>query len=207
MLAVIDYNCGNLGSLGRALERIGSEFEFVSTAEGVSGKSKLILPGVGNFGFASQHLSESGIGRALVAAATGGIPVLGICLGMQLLFERSEEGDQGLPGLSLIEGSVRALRSLGVRGRVPHIGWNSLSIEDNKASLLNGIHTGDDVYFVHSFAVVPSSPTSLLATCEYETVQITAAVQEGNVLGVQFHPEKSSAVGERILRNFVESSC
>lgn len=207
MLGVVDYNCGNLGSLGRALERIGSEFEFVSTPEGVSGKSKLILPGVGNFGFASRRLSESGIGRAIVKAAVSGTPVLGICLGMQLLFESSEEGGQGLPGLALIKGRVRALRALGVRGRVPHIGWNSLSIVDSEASLLNGIHTDDDVYFVHSFAVVPSSPTSLLATCEYESIKITAAVQKGNVLGVQFHPEKSSWVGGRILKNFVELSC
>lgn len=207
MFAVVDYNCGNLASLGKAMQRLGAPFEFVSTPLGLQKKEGVILPGVGNFGFAVDNLDALNLRHAIVDAARAGVPLLGICLGMQLLFEASEEAKGDHQGLALLEGSVRPLRSLGVTGRVPHVGWNSLKVRHPSSRLLSGVIGNHDVYFVHSFAVVPTDTSVVSATTDYCEVDITAAVEIGNVFGVQFHPEKSSSVGHQVLKNFIELSC
>lgn len=206
MLAVIDYDCGNLASLGRSLERLGADYEFTSSPDQLSGKSGIILPGVGHFGFAADRLDALGFRSALSDAVSAGMPLLGICLGMQLLFESSDEAEDGSKGLALVAGQVRSLRSLGVRSRVPHVGWNSLKPLGCESHLLRGVEEGDDVYFVHSFAACPADQAVVMATTSYD-VDLTAVVEQGGVFGAQFHPEKSSVVGGIILRNFVNIAC
>ena len=207
MIAVVDYKCGNLASLGQALQRLGAPFEIVSTPKELQGKSGVILPGVGHFGFAADNLDTLDLRGAIVESASSGVPLLGICLGMQLLFESSEEASCDQKGLALLDGPVRSLQSLGVRGRVPHVGWNSLKLHNLSSRILSGVIDNDDVYFVHSFAASPVLTTALSASSDYCGVHITAAVEFGNVFGTQFHPEKSSTVGQLILKNFVELSC
>ena len=207
MIAVVDYNCGNLASLGQALQSIGASFEIISTPQELHGKSGVILPGVGHFGYAVDNLDAIDLREAIVEVAASGAPVLGICLGMQLLFESSEEASPDQRGLALLDGPVKSLHYLGVSGRVPHVGWNSLTLRNLSSRLLSGVNDNDDVYFVHSFAASPTLTTAISASSEYCGVDITAVVECGNVFGTQFHPEKSSTVGQLILKNFVELSC
>ena len=201
MIAVVDYGVGNLFSLRSSLRFIGAESCVSADPEVLRAADKLILPGVGAFGDAAEKLRQSGLDRVVTAEAERGKPLLGICLGMQLLFEKSEEYGEHA-GLGLLRGRV-----VGMEGRlpaglqIPHIGWNALHITA-PSPLLRYVREGECVYFVHSF-YAEDCAESLIATAEYG-LALTAAVQKENVMGCQFHPEKSGAVGLNILRAFCE---
>lgn len=199
MIVVIDNQMGNIKSVSNALKLLNAEHSIASTPEGIERADKLILPGVGNFRQASQKLDGSNLTDAIRIFAKSNKPVLGICLGMQLLFETSEE-DGPCDGLSLIPGKVCALNNRIKTLPIPHVGWNDLVVKDSK--LMAGINDGDCVYFVHSYEVL-TSEKYVIATTDYSQ-NIVAAVQNKNIYGVQFHPEKSQKEGIQILKNFVE---
>jgi glutamine amidotransferase len=196
-LYIIDYGAGNLRSVQKAFEHVGVDATVGSDARAMASAPALVLPGVGAFGVAMEQLIERGLVEPLLERIRAGTPFLGVCLGLQLLFEASEE-DPGVSGLGLVCGDVRALPST---VKVPHIGWNQ--VEPCACSdLLDDIPAGSAFYFVHSYAVVPRSPGDVLAMTDYEGVTFVSAVEVDNVAGVQFHPEKSSTLGLRLLRNF-----
>lgn len=184
---------GNLGSVSRALQKLGAEFQVSAT---VQGAVKLIIPGVGAFAPAMACLGPQ-VGQIRDLAANG-VPILGVCLGQQLLFEDSEEGEP-TPGLGLLKGRVRYLPKEGVK--VPHMGWNALQI-DRPSGLLEGIEPESEVYFVHSLYTDCADASDIAATTTHG-IAFPSAVQRGNIWGAQFHPEKSGAVGLHILENFV----
>ena len=202
MIAVIDYGVGNLFSLRRSLEFVGAEATVSGDAAVLRRADKLILPGVGAFGDAAAKLRATGLDQVVLEEAAAGKPLLGICLGMQLLFEESEE--YGLhPGLGLLKGRVVAMEGRLPAGLpIPHIGWNGLRLVKPNCPLFRETKDGDCVYFVHSF-YAEGCEDSLAATAEYG-LDLTATVWKDNVYGCQFHPEKSGPVGLRMLRAFVE---
>jgi glutamine amidotransferase len=208
-VGVIDYGVGNLGSVMRSLDELGVTPTFVTRAIDLNAMDRLILPGVGNFSDCAQLLHKDGWPEALRAEVlASGKPLLGVCVGMQLLASSSMEGvdssaSEGTLGLGLIPGRVEHLRKLGCDLRVPHVGWNSVSPITSIGGLFDGIPNGTDFYFVHSYAFVAAEQADVLATIDYG-VTVTAAVRRGNVWGTQFHPEKSSRAGFRLLRNFIE---
>lgn len=207
-IGIIDYGVGNLGSVMRALEEFRVIPNLITSPSQLDSSNGLILPGVGNFSECMKRLSDGGWPSAIQQSVASGQPILGICLGMQLLASAGTEGpiDEPLrstPGLDLIKGSVQRLDRLGCTLRVPHMGWNSINLHGMPSPLFNGIPDGTDFYFVHSYAFVPESEENLLATTNYE-VAVTAAVGRGTVWGTQFHPEKSSRAGHRVLKNFLE---
>ena len=201
MTAIVDYGVGNLFSLRSSLAAIGEEAEVTGDARRIAAADRVILPGVGAFADARRKLAETGMDDAVLTAANSGKPLLGICLGMQLLFERSHEYGEHA-GLGLLRGEV-----VGMAGRIPaglpipHIGWNALDIV-RPGGILKYVKGGDCVYFVHSYCA-EGCEESLTATAEYG-MAVTAAVSLGNVHGCQFHPEKSGRVGLSILRAFCE---
>ena len=201
MTAIVDYGVGNLFSLRSSLAAIGEEAEVTGDARRIAAAERVILPGVGAFADARRKLAETGMDSAVLDAAESGKPLLGICLGMQLLFERSHEYGEHA-GLGLLRGEV-----VGMAGRIPaglpipHIGWNALDIR-RPGGILKYVKSGDCVYFVHSY-YAEGCDESLTATAEYG-MAVTAAVSLGNVHGCQFHPEKSGRVGLSILRAFCE---
>ena len=203
-ITIVDYGVGNLFSLLSSFEAIGEKAVVSGDPDAVKDADKIILPGVGAFGDAAKKLSESGLGDAVCDAATRGVPVMGICLGMQLLFERSYEFGE-YSGLGLLRGEVRAISEvIPPDFKIPHIGWNALHIVRD-TPILSYVKDGDHVYFVHSFHAA-GCEDSLTATTEYGA-ELTAAVAGGdrnNVYGCQFHPEKSGSVGLSILRAFSE---
>ncbi len=202
MIAVIDYGVGNLFSLCSSLEKIGAEAVVTSDPAVIENADKLILPGVGAFADAAQKLRDSGMDAVIREQVAKGKEIMGICLGMQLLFEKSYEFGQHT-GLGLLKGSVIPMEgTIPAELKIPHIGWNALHF-CKESKLLRHIREGDCVYFVHSFYAT-DCPDSVIATAEYGK-ELTAAVQQGNVMGCQFHPEKSGAVGLQILRAFCES--
>ena len=202
MIAVIDYGVGNLFSLQRSLEFVGAEATVSGDAAVLRRADKLILPGVGAFGDAAAKLRATGLDQVVLEEAAAGKPLLGICLGMQLLFEESEE--HGLhPGLGLLKGRVVAMEGRLPAGLpIPHIGWNGLRLVKFDCPLFRETKDGDCVYFVHSF-YAEGCEDSLAATAEYG-LDLTATVWKDNVYGCQFHPEKSGPVGLKMLRAFVE---
>ena len=202
MIAIVDYGVGNLFSLASSFSFIG-ERAVVTSDEGVIRKAdRLILPGVGAFGDAARKLRESGLDRVVLREVESGKPLLGICLGMQLLFERSYEYGEHL-GLGLIKGSIKPIRDVIPSDlKVPHIGWNALTFGKEKNALFRYLKEGDFVYFVHSFYGADCEE-SVIAKTEYGAM-LTAAVANKNVYGTQFHPEKSGQVGLNILRAFCE---
>lgn len=204
MIAIIDYGVGNLFSLRSSLRAIGAQAEIAGDAETLRRADGLILPGVGAFADAAALLRRDGLDQTVIALAREGRPLLGICLGMQLLFDRSlEYGDH--PGLGLIPGTVAPIRDVIPAGyKVPHIGWNALHFPKDRpvSPLFRHIREGDCVYFVHSYYGADCQADTI-ATAEYGP-ELTAAVGRDNVLGVQFHPEKSGRVGLDILRAFRE---
>lgn len=203
MIAIVDYGVGNLFSLKSSLEKIGAEALVSGDAEALKKADKIILPGVGAFGDAAQKLKSSGLGKVITDEAKKGKPLLGICLGMQLLFEKSFEFGE-YEGLGLIKGEIRPIEEVIPKDyKIPHIGWNSLNFSCKKSNLFKYINNGDFVYFVHSYYGTKCDE-SVIATAEYGA-KLTAAVQKGNVYGCQFHPEKSGDVGLNILRAFCES--
>ena len=201
MIVIIDYGVGNLFSLKSSLNSIGAECVISSEPEAIKCADKIILPGVGAFADAAMKLKKSGLDVILKEEAAKGKPIFGICLGMQLLFERSYEYGEH-EGLGLLQGSVVGMEGiLSAELKIPHIGWNSLHFE-KKHPLLKYINEGDFVYFVHSFFATDCRQ-SLLTSTEYGK-SITASVVYKNVAGTQFHPEKSGEVGLKILKAFCE---
>ena len=204
MLAVVDYGVGNLFSLTCSLRAIGAEVTVTGEEEVLARAERIILPGVGAFGDAARALRRSGLEGAVLQAAEGGKPLLGICLEMQLLFDYSAEYGRHR-GLGLIPGSVQPIRPLVPEGyKVPHMGWNGLNFpaDREKSPLFRYVREGEHVYFVHSYAGTDCGE-STIARSEYG-VPLTAAVARGSVYGVQFHPEKSGETGLNILRAFCE---
>jgi glutamine amidotransferase len=199
-LGLIDYGMGNLHSVQRALERLGAVVQPVQVAADLDACDALVLPGVGAFDPAMMRLQASGLVPALRHSCEAGRPLLGICLGLQLLFESSEEGSS--EGLALLPGRVRALpRTLG--HPIPHMGWAPL-LPATASPLLPGSVDDAWVYFVHSFAADPSDPATTTARVDWAGTPVTAAVWHGTIAACQFHPEKSGPVGEAILRRWLD---
>jgi imidazole glycerol phosphate synthase glutamine amidotransferase subunit len=196
VISVFDYGAGNLQSVQNTLAAIGAEYELIRDSGGIRRATKLVLPGVGHFGQIMRALDELGVRDALVERIRGGVPFLGICLGLQALFTASEEAPE-VRGLGIYEGCVRRFQG---EARIPHMGWNQVE-PVRPARLLRGVEEKPFLYFAHSY-YCPVTPQTA-ATCEY-IVPYTAVLESANVCGVQFHPEKSGAAGLQIVRNFVE---
>ena len=202
MVAIVDYGVGNLFSLSSSFTAIGAEVTVTSDPAVLRTAERIILPGVGAFGDAAAKLRESGLDKVVIEQAKAGKPLLGICLGMQLLFEKSFEYGEH-EGLGLIKGEIRPIADvIPADLKIPHIGWNALHFGKEKSPLFRYLNEGDHVYFVHSFYGA-NCDESVIATAEYGA-ELTAAVASGNVYGCQFHPEKSGNVGLAILRAFCE---
>jgi glutamine amidotransferase len=196
VIAILDYGAGNLRSVQNALEAIGCEYSLVRHADGLRSASKIVLPGVGHFGQMMRALDALELRDALVERIAAGVPFLGICLGLQALFDASEEAPE-VRGLGIFDGIVRRFPA---HARVPHMGWDELELR-RESKLLHGLGAYPYVYFAHSYYAPEGDYTS--AICTYD-VPCTAVLEEGNVFGVQFHPEKSGAAGLEIVRKFVE---
>lgn len=200
MIAIIDYDAGNLRSVEKALNYLGEDAVITRDYETILNADGVILPGVGAFGDAMANLHRYGLIEVIREVAQKGTPFLGICLGLQLLFERSDESP-GVEGLGICRGEI--LRIPDCEGlKIPHMGWNSLHF-DHPGRLFQGIPEGAYVYFVHSYYLKAADPEIVTASTEYST-KIHASVQQGNVFACQFHPEKSSGTGLAILKNFVQ---
>lgn len=200
MIAIIDYDAGNIKSVEKALQHLGEEACITRDREVILSAEKVILPGVGAFGDAMQKLHQYGLVEVIKEVVEKNIPLLGICLGLQLLFEKSDES-VGVEGLGILKGEILRIPDKGEL-KIPHIGWNSLKYP-NRGRLFEGISEESYVYFVHSYYLKADNPEIVVATTEYGTT-IHASVECGNVFATQFHPEKSSQVGLTILRNFVQ---
>jgi imidazole glycerol-phosphate synthase subunit HisH len=201
-VAICDYGVGNLRSVERALLHAGAEVVLTGDAETMRACDGVVLPGVGAFGAAADALDDTGLGEVVKEIARDGTPLLGVCLGHQLLFEHSDENG-GRRGLGLLPG--RVVRLGGERGKVPHMGWNQLDLR-RESPLTAGIEGGAFVYFVHSYAALPETTSSdaVVATADYGGPVVAVCVR-GNVWSTQFHPEKSGAAGLRIYANFVQA--
>jgi glutamine amidotransferase len=197
VIAIADYGMGNRRSVEKALEHVGAASVITADPDTIRAASAVILPGVGAFPEAMRNLERTGLGEVLVERAQAGVPLLGICLGMQLLFESSTE-HEGASGLGILPGTVTRLES----PRLPHIGWNLVTFERDSA-LTDGLGEAAAFYHVHSFACRPSDATDVVGTSEYGE-RFASVVERGNVMAAQFHPEKSSRDGLRMLRNFAE---
>lgn len=198
MIAIIDYNAGNLKSVEKALLYLGQECEITRDFHRIETADKVVLPGVGAFGDAMEQLKKYELDKVIREVTAAGTPFLGICLGLQLLFEGSDES-QGVEGLHILDGQI--LRIPDQPGlKIPHIGWNSLTLQ-NDGRLFEGIGENPYVYFVHSYYLKAANENIVKATTEYSTT-IHASVEQGNVFACQFHPEKSGKVGLAILNNF-----
>jgi glutamine amidotransferase len=198
VVAVVDYGMGNLASVAKALERSGAEARVTESVAAVRSAGAVVLPGVGAFRDAAQRLERSGLGAAVLERISAGVPFLGVCLGLQLLFESSGEGGRWA-GLSVFPGTVERISTT---LKVPHIGWNDLEWTAARGGMSRGLPAPAVVYFVHSYAAQPADPALVAATTDYGG-PVVAAVARDNVWAVQFHPEKSSSVGMRLLANFV----
>jgi imidazole glycerol-phosphate synthase subunit HisH len=209
-VVVVDYGLGNIKSVQRGLEKVGATVLITSKPEDIASADHLVLPGVGAFEDGMKGLNDTGVVPAINEFVQTGKSLLGICLGMQMLLDQSEEN--GLhKGLGFIPGVVKAIpqQEDGTHVRkIPHVGWSSILYPDHcnwKTSILSGTHEGEYFYFVHSYMTVPHNSVNLLAQCEYENMRITAGIQRDNITGLQFHPEKSGESGLKILEKFVSS--
>lgn len=200
MIAIIDYDAGNIKSVEKALQKLGQEVVITRDAETILNADKVILPGVGAFGDAMANLKKYNLDQVIYQVVDKQIPFLGICLGLQLLFERSDES-KGVEGLGILEGEILRIPDQDDL-KIPHMGWNSLHFQ-NSGRLFQGLEENSYVYFVHSYYLQAKEEEIVKATTEYST-HVHASVEKGNVFACQFHPEKSSDVGLQILRNFVE---
>ncbi len=198
-LAIVDYGVGNLGSVGRAFRRLGVDFCLTSEPEEIRSKDLLVLPGVGHFGESMGNLRERGLEPPLREALDRGAKLLGICVGFQMLFEKSEEAP-GVPGLGLLPGKVKAFGSELV---VPHVGWNQLEAL-REEPLLDGVPPGSYFYFLHSYYAIARDERVVWASTEYGG-RFCSVAGRGRVAGIQFHPEKSQTLGLRVLSNFLSS--
>ncbi len=197
MIAIIDYGMGNLYSVEKALAKLGADATITSDPQVIAAADHVVLPGVGAFGDCMRNLEQSGLVPVIRQVIAAGVPFLGICLGLQLLFDGSEE-DPGVAGLGIFPGMVRKIVAPGLK--IPHMGWNSIRIE-RPSPLFAEVPANSYVYFVHSYHAVPDDPELVTAVTDYGG-PVTAAVGRGNVQAVQFHPEKSSGVGMHILEGF-----
>ena len=198
MIAIIDYDAGNLKSVEKALNYLGETTVITRNRDELLNADKVILPGVGSFGVAMDKLISYGLIQTIKEVADSGIPFLGICLGLQLLFESSEESS-GVPGLGILKGQiVRIPDKAGLK--IPHMGWNSLEIKTG-SKLFEGIENHSYVYFVHSYYLKAQNEEEVAATTDYSTL-IHASVEKDNIFACQFHPEKSGDIGLKILKNF-----
>ena len=196
-LAIFDYGAGNLFSLESSMRKNGAkQVSIISDMDSLDEFDGLVLPGVGNFDPAIKSLEP--YRRILERVSVKGTPILGICLGMEMFLERSEEGK--LDGLKLLEGYVQMLDKKQVK--VPHIGWNNLNITSNNGKLLSEVRDGSWVYFVHSYKIVLKETEIIMANTEYGT-EFPVVIEKDNLFGTQFHPEKSGAIGEKIIKNFI----
>ncbi|HIW41034.1 MAG TPA: imidazole glycerol phosphate synthase subunit HisH [Candidatus Mediterraneibacter vanvlietii] len=201
MIAVIDYDAGNIKSVEKALDFLGQEADVTGEKEKILAADHVILPGVGAFGDAMENLRSRGLDQVIYEVIRRGTPFLGICLGLQLLFERSDEAP-GAEGLGVLKGEIlRIPESDGLK--IPHMGWNSLHLQNN-GRLFRGVEENAYVYFVHSYYLKAADESIVKASTEYGT-HIHASVEKDNVFACQFHPEKSSDVGLKILKNFIET--
>lgn len=200
-LVIIDYGVGNLFSVEKAFNFLGVSAIVTADEEIIASAKKIVLPGVGAFGDCMKNLLATGLVPAIKEKIAAGTPLLGICVGLQILFEGSEESP-GVAGLGILPGTVRKINAPGLK--IPHIGWNSLKIADQSAEidLFKGLSAEPYVYFVHSYQAVPADKNIVTATTVYGE-EVTAAVACGNVQAAQFHPEKSGDVGLKILENFI----
>ena len=202
MVAIIDYDAGNIKSVQKAIEYLGEDVIITRDPEVILNASRVILPGVGAFGDAMEKLHKYNLVDVIKEVVKREIPFLGICLGLQLLFERSDE-TPGVQGLGILKGEIKRIPDNGEL-KIPHIGWNSLSFP-NKGRLYDGISEESYVYFVHSYYLDAEDKNIVVATTEYGTT-IHASVEQGNVFACQFHPEKSSSIGLKIIDNFLKIS-
>lgn len=196
MLAIIDYGMGNLRSVQKSLEKVGLSVQVVSSPAGVDDACGVVLPGVGAFADAMHNLQKTGLDQAVCRAIAAGKPYLGICLGLQLLFEHSEEWG-GSPGLGILPGRVKRLPDL---VKVPHMGWNQVDFS-GECPLFAGIPAGSHFYFVHSYYCAPADAALVAGRTTYG-VEFASAVWRDNIMAIQFHPEKSSRLGLQVLENF-----
>ena len=210
-LTIIDYGLGNLLSLKRAFEFIGASVIITNEPKLIANSSRVVLPGVGAFGTAMNFIKDLKVEESIISIAKKEIPFLGICLGMQLLFTESKEF-KITKGLNLMEGKVIPIPINSVEGKrltLPHIGWNSLlpsnNIDNWKDTILEDNNFNDEVYFVHSFMAKPNQSETKVAECIYGGHKITAVVKKNNIVGCQFHPEKSGEIGLKILKNFINN--
>ncbi len=201
MIAIIDYGVGNLFSVEKAVAALGAPVTVTRDEAVIRAAEKLVLPGVGAFGDCMKNLEATGLIPVIKELVASGRPLLGICVGLQILFDGSEESP-GAQGLGLIHGTVRKIQAPELK--IPHMGWNSLNIRERRAKtdLFAGLSEHPYVYFVHSYHAVPEDSSVITATTEYGET-LTAAVAQGNLQATQFHPEKSGDVGLQILRNFI----
>ncbi len=197
-VVIVDYGMGNLRSVEKAFEKAGARVVVSSDPSDLKSAAKIVLPGVGAFSQAMKELKRRKLVGPLLEKIEGGTPYLGLCLGLQLLFDSSEEGPE--KGLGVLSGRVRKFKG---NMKIPHMGWNSLEISDKKCPLFKGIGAKDYFYFVHSFYAVPENKTDVAANTSYGG-DFCSAVWRGNVFATQFHPEKSQVIGQRIIRNFVK---
>ncbi len=209
-VAVIDYGVGNLGSVLRSLEELKVTPVLVDRPSDMHSADSFILPGVGNFADCAKILKDKGWDKSILDEVKGaGKPILGICLGMQLLASYGLEGSSdknsnGTEGLGLIPGSVINLKELGCNLSIPHVGWNEVEIKNESGGLFNEIPNSTDFYFVHSYVFMPENPDHIIATTNYD-ISIVASVRNNHIWGTQFHPEKSSRAGFKLLYNFINN--
>ncbi len=210
-VVIVDYGIGNIKSVQRGLEKVGAGVKLSSDPKEIAAADHLVLPGVGAFEDGMKGLSGAGVIDAIKKFAQTGRPLLGICLGMQMLMERSEENGSH-SGLGLIPGVVKLIpkETEGMHARkIPHIGWNGIhyntGCDEQQRSVLQSTPDGECFYFVHSYMAVPNDTQNLLAYCEYEGLKIPAAVNKDNIVGLQFHPEKSAGAGLAVLAEFMRT--
>ena len=201
MIAIMDYGVGNLFSVEKAFLYLGADAKITNDADALRRADKIVLPGVGAFGDCMKNLRASGMVPVLRSRVQAGVPLLGICVGLQILFEGSDESPEA-EGLGFFPGRVRKIQAAGLK--IPHMGWNSLEIRRReKTDLFAGLPENPFVYFVHSYHAVPEDEGIVTATADYGE-RLTAAVAKGNICATQFHPEKSGDVGLDILKNFID---
>lgn len=206
MIVVIDYGMGNLHSVRKALEVVGAKVKVNSHPGDIKKAKKIVFPGVGAFGEAMKELKRRSLVQPIKDAIKAGTPFLGLCLGLQLLFEKSDEAP-GMKGLCVLDGEVKRFKVKELK--VPHMGWNNIAysrqamITAHNSKILKGIPNGSYMYFVHSYFVLPKDKNVILTTTDYD-IDFTSGVCKDNIYGLQFHPEKSQALGLKILKNFVD---
>ena len=205
IITIIDYNCGNIFSLIRILEKLNIKYNVSNDPKIIAKSDKLILPGVGSFSVGIDNLKKKNLDESIKQFVEKGNWILGICLGMQLLVSNSEEFGEN-DGLDLIKGEVKRLKSTNKKKyKIPHVGWNSINFKQNTYSdnFLNNVKNGSNFYFTHSFAVKTKLKDNTLAETIYSENSFSSIISKENILGVQFHPEKSGIVGEKMIRNFL----